>query len=104
EFAETIRQGRLPPPRTAVLTIDDGYADNADVAAPILERHGFRGTIYLVSDRLGGVNDWSDGGPLRGRELLSVRQLEPLRSRGLEFGAHTLSHCCLPDVADETVV
>lgn len=103
EFARLIRDGRLPPPRTAVLTIDDGYVDNRDIAAAILEHHGFGATIFLVSGRLGAVNDWSDAAPLRGRELLSVQQLDPLRERGIEFGAHTRTHPSLPDVADETL-
>jgi peptidoglycan/xylan/chitin deacetylase (PgdA/CDA1 family) len=103
EFAHSIREGRLPPARTAVLTIDDGYVDNADIAAPILERHGFGATIFLVSGRLGADNDWSDAAPLRGRQLLSARQLPSLRERRIEFGAHTRTHCCLPGVAEETV-
>jgi peptidoglycan/xylan/chitin deacetylase (PgdA/CDA1 family) len=103
EFARSIRDGRLPPPRTAVLTIDDGYVDNRDIAAAILEHHGFGATIFLVSGRLGAVNDWSDAAPLRGRELLSVQQLDLLRERGIEFGAHTRTHPSLPDVADETL-
>jgi peptidoglycan/xylan/chitin deacetylase (PgdA/CDA1 family) len=102
-FVELIRDGRLPPPRTVVLTIDDGYADNGEIAAAVLERHGFGATIFLVSGRLGGVNDWSEAAPLRGRGLLSVPQLDSLRRRGIEFGAHTRTHACLPDVADETV-
>ena len=102
-FVELIRDGRLPPPRTAVVTIDDGYADNGKIAAEVLEQHGFAATIFLVSGRLGAVNDWSDAAPLRGRELLSVTQIDSLRKRGIEFGAHTRTHACLPDVADETV-
>ncbi len=102
-FVELIRDGRLPPRRTAVLTIDDGYADNGEIAATILERHGFGATIFLVSGRLGAANDWSDAEPLRGRELLSVAQIDSLRKRGIEFGAHTRTHAGLPDVADETV-
>ena len=103
EFARLICDGQLPPPRTAVLTVDDGYADTGDIAAAILERYGFGATIFLVSGRLGAVNDWSRAAPLRGRELLSMEQLDPLRRRGIEFGAHTRTHPCLPDVADETV-
>jgi peptidoglycan/xylan/chitin deacetylase (PgdA/CDA1 family) len=102
ELVRTMREGRLPP-RTAVLTIDDGYADNGDIAAAILERHGFGATIFLVSSRLGADNDWSDAAPLRGRALLSVAQLEPLRRRGIEFGAHTRTHCSLPDAADQAI-
>lgn len=32
-----------------VVTFDDGYADNARIAAPILEEHGLRGTFYVTT-------------------------------------------------------
>jgi peptidoglycan/xylan/chitin deacetylase (PgdA/CDA1 family) len=103
EFARSLREGRRLPSRTAVLTIDDGYADNGELAAPILERLGFGATIFAVTGRLGAVNDWSDAAPLRGRPLLAVQQLTPLHERGIEFGAHTRTHSCLPDLPDEAV-
>jgi peptidoglycan/xylan/chitin deacetylase (PgdA/CDA1 family) len=31
------------------VTFDDGYADNFEVAAPILEVHGLRGTFFITS-------------------------------------------------------
>jgi len=39
---------RTDRPLVAV-TFDDGYADNAEVAAPILEKYGLRGTFYLTT-------------------------------------------------------
>lgn len=38
------------PSRAVAVTFDDGYASVADHAAPILERHGATGTVYLVTD------------------------------------------------------
>lgn len=38
----------------AVLTFDDGYRDNHEHAAPILERHGARGTFFVASDFVAG--------------------------------------------------
>lgn len=37
----------------AAITFDDGHRDSAEIAAPILERAGLRGTFFLVSDFVG---------------------------------------------------
>jgi peptidoglycan/xylan/chitin deacetylase (PgdA/CDA1 family) len=89
--------------RTAVLTIDDGYADNGTDAADVLARHGFGATVFVVTGRLGADNDWSDAPPLLGRPMLTAEDLRRLRARGIEFGAHTRSHPSLPDLSDEAV-
>ena len=60
-FPELLRHvaGGTPlPPKSIVLTLDDGYCDNLEYAAPILEEAGFTATIFLVTDRAGGVNEW----------------------------------------------
>lgn len=97
ELAMALRSGS----RTAVLTIDDGYADNGADAAAVLERRGFGATVFVVSGRLGADNDWSDVPPLRGRPMLAAEDLRRLRGRGLEFGAHTRTHPALPDLGDD---
>lgn len=35
------------PPRSVVLTFDDGYVDNWTYVAPLLSRYGFKGTVYV---------------------------------------------------------
>ena len=37
------------PPRALVITFDDGYADNAEIALPILRRHGLVATFFVAS-------------------------------------------------------
>jgi peptidoglycan/xylan/chitin deacetylase (PgdA/CDA1 family) len=42
---------RRPLPRNALLvTFDDGYLDNHDVALPILQRHGVRAVFFVATD------------------------------------------------------
>lgn len=47
------REGRLPA-RAAAITFDDGYADNHDVALPILQRNGLPATFFVSPGYLDG--------------------------------------------------
>ena len=50
---QRMRDGRPLPLNTAVITFDDGYADNLE-AARILHRHGLSATFYLTAGCLAG--------------------------------------------------
>ena len=62
-----LRAGTEPPPDTFVITFDDGYEDLETTVAPMLERHGFTATVFVVTDCAGGVNTWDlkNGDPPR---------------------------------------
>lgn len=56
-----VRLGRGDlPARAMVITFDDGYADNHDVALPILQRHGLVATFYVATGFLDGGRMWND--------------------------------------------
>jgi GT2 family glycosyltransferase/peptidoglycan/xylan/chitin deacetylase (PgdA/CDA1 family) len=97
DLVDARRAGRLPPRRSVVVTIDDGYRDNLEVAYPIFRRFGLPVTIFVVTRRLGQTNDWTRNGALAGRALLGVPQmLEVHRTGSVAFGAHTRTHASLP--------
>ena len=54
-----LREGTLPP-RAVAITFDDGYADNAEVAMPILQRHGLVSTFFVSTGYLDGGRMWND--------------------------------------------
>jgi len=93
------RAFRLPPPRSVVITFDDGYVDALDHAAPILRRYGLPATLFVVSGAVGGINDWDSRGELRGRRLLPWPDLLRLGNSGVSFGAHSRSHASLRGVS-----
>jgi len=99
EIVACRRESRLPPPDAVAITVDDGYADFATIAAPILRRHGFPAAVFVVSGRVGGENDWDRDGELSGRPLLSWPQLEELQRQGVAIGAHTHTHPVLTAVS-----
>jgi peptidoglycan/xylan/chitin deacetylase (PgdA/CDA1 family) len=49
-----LRAGRPLERGTVVLTVDDGYADFATHAYPVLKRHGVPATVYVVSRFVSG--------------------------------------------------
>ena len=59
EAAERLRQGRLPA-RAACVTFDDGYADNHDVAAPILSAIGMPATFFVTAGAIEKGVMWND--------------------------------------------
>jgi peptidoglycan/xylan/chitin deacetylase (PgdA/CDA1 family) len=56
---EGLRRGKLPS-RAVCITFDDGYADNAEIALPILQRHGMQATFFVASGFLDGGRMWND--------------------------------------------
>jgi peptidoglycan/xylan/chitin deacetylase (PgdA/CDA1 family) len=70
------------PPRALAITFDDGYADNHDVALPILLRHGLTATFFIATGFLDGGMMWND----RIAEALRATSLEDidLQAIGLE--------------------
>lgn len=59
EGVARLKSGELPP-RAVAITFDDGYADNAVVALPILLRHGLSATFFVAPGFLDGGRMWND--------------------------------------------
>ena len=81
-------EGRQPlPTRAVALTFDDGYADNYEVAFPLLKKHGMVGTFFVTTGLVGrpGYMTWE--------------QLEELAAAGMAIEAHSISHADLTKVA-----
>ncbi|HCU93668.1 MAG TPA: polysaccharide deacetylase [Actinobacteria bacterium] len=79
------------------LTFDDGYADFTEHALPVLARHGFSATVFVIAGRLGGDNAWDAGGPRK--PLMTARQVRQVADAGIEIGSHGLRHVSLPGVS-----
>ena len=78
--------------RVVAITLDDGYAGNLESAMPVLQRHGFTATCYVVSALVGQFNTW-DADRLGVRKpMMSVEQLRAWQQGGMEVGAHTRTH------------
>jgi peptidoglycan/xylan/chitin deacetylase (PgdA/CDA1 family) len=59
EAVSRLASGSLPA-RALAITFDDGYADNHDIALPVLRSHGLTATFFIATGYLGGGRMWND--------------------------------------------
>lgn len=77
---DLLRKKEPIPPKSVVLTVDDGYETFKSGAMPILRQFGFPVTLFVNTDSVGSQSylDWND--------------LRELAKEGVEIGNHTASH------------
>jgi peptidoglycan/xylan/chitin deacetylase (PgdA/CDA1 family) len=83
DVAWAMRTQHPLPPRSVVLTFDDGYADFYSAAAPELRKYGFTATTYVVTGFVGRPG------------YLTWPQVSELDHQGFTIGAHTVHHVAL---------
>jgi peptidoglycan/xylan/chitin deacetylase (PgdA/CDA1 family) len=90
---------RALPDRSVVLTFDDGYADFHTRAMPMMDRYGFRATVFVTT---GWVQD---AGPLptgrRPGRMMSWSQVEEAAQARFEVAAHSHLHPQLDRVSPQ---
>jgi peptidoglycan/xylan/chitin deacetylase (PgdA/CDA1 family) len=98
DLADAFRTGAKLPDRTVVLTFDDGYADFAREAWPVLQRYSFPATVFVTTGWVADAGTDAAGTPLD--HTLSWAQVSELSSAGIEMAAHSHSHPELDQLSD----
>ncbi len=99
EAVRRLRDGTLPP-WAACVTFDDGYADNYDVALPILQKWQVPATFFVATAYLDGGWMWNDA------VIEAVRQApgETLNLTPLGLSCHSLATPRLRRKAAATII
>jgi peptidoglycan/xylan/chitin deacetylase (PgdA/CDA1 family) len=90
EARALIEEGECPP-RTIGLNFDDGFRDVGENALPVLERFGFRATVFVPTGVIDGTASfpWYSSQPA----LLNWEEIVELdRTSVLRFEAHSVTH------------
>jgi peptidoglycan/xylan/chitin deacetylase (PgdA/CDA1 family) len=59
DVGQFAKSGRELPPRAVAVTFDDGFADNHEIALPILSHYGVPATFYIMVDSVeNGALPW----------------------------------------------
>jgi peptidoglycan/xylan/chitin deacetylase (PgdA/CDA1 family) len=81
-------------------TLDDGWEDNATLAAPLFDRYGIHATFFLVPGQIPD-DDNQKGTHQYGK--VSWKTWKQIAESGHEMGNHTLHHPGLTKADDKTV-
>jgi peptidoglycan/xylan/chitin deacetylase (PgdA/CDA1 family) len=95
-----------------VVTFDDAFLSQYELAYPILASLGLPGTIFVVTDFADsgrtldwpGIDHWFDGPHRPELRSLSWGQLRELVGAGWEVGSHTRTHPMLTALDEEGLV
>jgi len=80
EALDRLNAGKAAGENIAVITIDDGYQSIWDNAMPLLEAYGYKATVFIATEPVGGSGylDWE--------------QIRALQDKGYEIGGHSHTH------------
>ncbi len=85
DMMDAYENGTPLPKKPVIITFDDGYDDNYIYAYPILQKHGFKATIFLIYDFTNAYPGY-----------LTWDQIDEMKASGLiRFESHTMTHANL---------
>lgn len=82
EMLKTLQAGKNLPAKSVAITLDDGYNNNIEQAAPILEKFGFPYTIFVNPKLIDEQQHY----------LMSWEQLRKLSKKGALIANHSAKH------------
>ncbi|MEV6315230.1 polysaccharide deacetylase family protein [Streptomyces sp. NPDC051776] len=101
QLVSALRGGPPVPECAAVITFDDGYADFATAAAPLLARHDAPASVFVTTGAV--LPDVPAHGFLPPADMLTAQQIRELDQADFDIGAHPRTHPHLEAVTLDAV-
>jgi peptidoglycan/xylan/chitin deacetylase (PgdA/CDA1 family) len=97
--ARLLRTDQLPG-RAICITFDDGYADNVEVALPILIEHKLTAAFFIATDFLDGGRMWND------TVIETIRNMpsQPVDLSDIDLGTYDLTTIAAKRACIDTVI
>lgn len=92
EYARCLGGRSSLPAKPVVITFDDGYADFADAALPVMRSFDLSSTLFVTSGYVDGRSEWLVRERETRRPMLRWDRLAAIAGEDVEYGGHGFSH------------
>jgi peptidoglycan/xylan/chitin deacetylase (PgdA/CDA1 family) len=94
-------EGRISiPPKSVIITFDDGYKSFREFAMPALMTRGMTATVFVAAGEIGGENRWDISKGYPRRALMNEQEIRETLAAGMEIGSHGWAHRDLTACSD----
>jgi peptidoglycan/xylan/chitin deacetylase (PgdA/CDA1 family) len=100
-YVDCLRTGAKAPPKSVVITFDDGFKNNYTEAFPILKRNGYTATIFLSTGQVGGKSTWERHPSIPELPMLSWDEITEMSDYGIWFESHAHRHCFMSQLSED---
>ena len=80
------------PPKSILITFDDGYEDFYTTACPILTKYGMTATVFVLTGYIGKSNTWDVRLRSKRARHLTDKQIQTLFGKGFGIASHGMHH------------
>ena len=89
QLYDYLTKGTPLPPKPFMLTFDDTRVEHFSIAAPEMEKYGFKGVFFVMTIPIGRPN------------YMTTEQIKELSDRGHVIGSHTWDHHNVKQLKEE---
>jgi len=100
-YRKGLLQFRNFPKKPIVLTFDDGYRDNLEIASPLLKKYGYRAQLFLLANKDIASNVWDHSSTEPAHEIVSGADRQKWKESAFEIGSHGFSHRKITEFTDQ---
>lgn len=83
-----LQVGEKLPTNSFLLTFDDAYTNNLELAAPILTGLEVKPVVFIPTSFIGKTNEWDQGE----EPIMSSKELQSIQKMGWDLGFHGHKH------------
>jgi peptidoglycan/xylan/chitin deacetylase (PgdA/CDA1 family) len=92
-FLKSLTNPQVLPERSVLITFDDAYRSNLEVAVPILQKFNYTAVVFVPTNFIGSYNAFDADIFFEPKEAIcSWTELRELGKKGMSVQSHGLSH------------